>query len=419
MPDSSQRPTNEETTRLRARWIFPVSGPPLERATVEIVEGKIAAIHVRHDPKADDLGNVALIPGLVNAHTHLEFSDLARPLEPSAPFTSWIRTLVAHRRTRQGTAAELVRDGWAESAAAGVASTGEIATDETARPALEAADARGVVFRELLGFLPERIDEQLAIAERHVSAKPSPPSKDGGLRAGLSPHAPYSVHPELFHRSVKLAAATGSPLAMHFAETRAELEFLKSGTGEFRTLLESFGVWRSGVLAAASRPLDYLKPMSDLDCGLVVHGNYLSDEEKSFLRSHPQLSVVYCPRTHAYFGHTPHPWLELLSRGASVALGTDSRASNPDLSLWNELRFLRSRFPEVSPQTLLELGTTRGARALGDPTGGTLSVGSNATLTLVALPDVDRSDPYDLLFDVGSLPLPFGGSRLPDAEVGR
>lgn len=390
-PSPLRLPTIEGTVRYRARWIFPVVSPPLESATIEIVDGHIAAIHSHHDPRAIDLGNTALIPGLINAHTHLEFSSLAAPLGPASPFPDWIRSVVTHRNTRTCDIKSLVASGWHESVESGVTAVGEIATEDRVLPAAAESGCRGVVFRELLGFSPDRIDAQLDISRRHLEAARR--LKLPALGGGLSPHAPYSVHPVLFERIVELAVAESSPLAMHLAETRDELEFLADQTGAFRRMLESFGVWREGVLAPGTRPLDYLKRLADAPRALVVHGNYLSEDEIEFLVRHPQLTVVYCPRTHAYFRHSPHPWREMLQRGIPVALGTDSRASNPDLSLWGELLFLRRSFPDIPPQQLLELATICGARALGCDQLGTLAVGSPAEITCVPLMG-DDTDPY-------------------------
>jgi cytosine/adenosine deaminase-related metal-dependent hydrolase len=132
---------------------------------------------------------------------------------------------------------------------------------------------------------------------------------------------------------------------------------------------------------------------------LVIHGNYLDAVEFDWLQNHPQVSVVYCPRTHAYFQHAPHPWREMLERGINVALGTDSRGSNPDLSLWREMQFLATTFPDVDPARILAMGTRRGAAALGrDSEQGTLEPGKQALLASVPLPTTPDSDPYRLLF---------------------
>ena len=391
----------------RARWLFPGDAEPIENGTVEVEQGKISALHAADDGRATDLGNVAVIPGLVNAHTHLEFSDLREPLRPCEPFSDWVRAVVGHRRRRTADPIEPVRRGFCESGRSGTTLIAEITTDDQSTAAFQDFGADVIAFREILCRLPEQFDRQLAIAEAHLR-KFLPDNQPAGVTAGISPHAPYSVHPELFERLVTLAEEFNAPLAIHVAETRAELELLDRGEGELVEMFRDFGLWTENIMPRRSRPLDYLRPLVQLEHVLIIHGNYLSDEEIDLLARHPNLAVVYCPRTHAYFGHVDHPWRKLLSLGASVAIGTDSRASNPDLSVWRELCFLRSRHPEVDPRTLLELGTINGARALGhidSQSGaecGTLAIGKSANLTVVALAETSGSDAYSVLFDARS-----------------
>lgn len=378
-------PSSGVRDSYRARWIVPVGSEPIEHGTIEIEAGRITALHNRFDKRSTDLGNVALLPGLVNAHTHLEFSTLCEPITPATPFTDWIRAVRIARRDRKTDTASALAAGLAESASAGTTTVGEIATAGWSPEHFTSATPRAVVFRELIGLRTDQIDEQLDIARDHLSAGDRTTLIDD-LRYGLSPHAPYSVHPDLFSRLVTLAAGSRAPLAVHLAETQAELELLSRGSGEFVQMLKEFGVWDRHAIPRGSRPLDYLRMLTSLNHALVIHGNYLSDDEIDLLCRHPNLTVVYCPRTHAGFGHSPHPWRTLMERGGSVAIGTDSRASNPDLSLWRELCFLREQFPDVPPRRLLELGTLRGARALGlGETTGILAVGRLADLTVVSL----------------------------------
>jgi aminodeoxyfutalosine deaminase len=415
--------SREKPFAWRARWIFPVEGPPLENATIEIADGLIVGLHDRRDPRAVDLGNVAMIPGLVNAHTHLELSDVARPLTPAEPFTDWLRAVIGHRRARPATpaaAAERMTRGHAESTDAGTLVVGDIIGPNWLELPASAFPPRGVAFLELIGLNPQRVAEEEGAAQRflgseRVSTTPednqpangrdvSPTIAPTRLSAspcvrGLSPHAPYSVHPDLIRAAVDLADERRVPLAIHLAETTAELQLLRDGTGEFRTFLEELGVWNPAAFADSRRPLDFLEALAPLDRALVIHGNYLADDELQFLSRHPNISVVYCPRTHAYFGHAPHPWRDMLSRGINVSLGTDSRASNPDLSLWNEMRFLHRRFSEVSGALLLKMGTLNGARSLGcDAHTGSLTAGKRADLAAVPLPAAASADPYELLF---------------------
>lgn len=383
------------STLIQARWIFPVTSEPIAHGAVEICEGRIAAVYRRPPQEAEDLGDVAVVPGFVNAHTHLEFSELREPLTPSRPFPAWLRKLMGYRRER-GDSAGSVRQGLDECHRQGTAAFGEIVTQNW--PDENPADRPGaVLFRELIGLPPESIDGQLQLAARYLEQDDLPES--AGAVRGLSPHAPYSVHPRLFERAIALAAGRHAPLTMHLAETQAELQLLRDGTGELVEFLAGLGVWREGVVPKGRRPLDYLRAMAGLERVVIAHGNYLDEEELDFVARHRNLAVAYCPRTHAFFGHAEHPWRKLIQRGGLVAIGTDGRGSNPDLSIWNELLFLAERSPEIDPALLLELGTLNGARALGQEKDlGSLEKGKSARAAIIDLGLTGTSDPYAELF---------------------
>jgi cytosine/adenosine deaminase-related metal-dependent hydrolase len=226
---------SDQPFSLRARWVFPVWGPPLENGLIEILGGRITAVHDRPGPCTIDLRNAAIIPGLVNAHTHLELSDLAAPLHPNLPFTAWLKAVMAHRRTRThtGTAPSssddafekrIVAQGRREAADWGTTTMGDIAGGGASLSETSTNGPRVVPFLEILGLAPERVAGQLERARAHLA--------EPGLARGLSPHAPYSVHPDLVRGLVDLAVASRAPVAMHLAETRAELELLGGGAGE-------------------------------------------------------------------------------------------------------------------------------------------------------------------------------------------
>ncbi len=218
---------------------------------------------------------------------------------------------------------------------------------------------------------------------------------------GLSPHAPYTVHPDLLADTVELSIRHEAPLAMHLAESLEEIEFLRDGSGRFRELLDSRRVYDPASRPRGSRPLDELLVLSRAHRALVIHGNYLDDEEIEFLgQNRRQMALVYCPRTHAWFGHAPYPLEKMLAAGAIVALGTDSRASSPDLSLLAEMRHVARTFPALSRATVLELGALAGARALGrDAEIGTLEPGKLANLAAIRLPEEKSADPHEMLLD--------------------
>ncbi len=411
--------------RLKAKWICPVDQPPIENGLIEIVDGVITAVRAAlpHEA-ATDLGDVAILPGLANAHTHLEFSLVEQPFQPARSFTDWIRSLVAYRRrefTPTSTVQwEALNAGATEADSSGTTLLGEIATSGWDEAALPSRRPHIVAFRELIGLRTEAVEQQIELAEEWLAlgAAEFPPNRSDGLSRpsgstawkgrryesvtyGLSPHAPYSVAPELLQRSVELAKRFDAPVAMHLTETREELELLADGRGPFVEMLKSFSAWPDGGLPTSRRPLDILRVLADAPRALVVHGNYLADDEIEFIAARPQMSVVYCPRTHEFFGHEPHPWRRLLAMGANVAIGTDGRGSNPDLSLWKELVFLRERSPEVAPSTLLELGTLAGARALGcEHECGTITPGKRADLVAMSLGG--SGDPLEELLTTGS-----------------
>jgi cytosine/adenosine deaminase-related metal-dependent hydrolase len=278
-----------------------------------------------------------------------------------------------------------------ESTRCGVAALGEIAQVAAVYPDV-ALDL--TVFYELRALRADEVSAAMQVAEsvaEHTSSD---------CRSGLSPHAPYTVHWRLLDSIVALSAQHRLPVAMHLAESLQELEFLRNESGEFRELLEERGAWVPRAALPQSKPLDYLQRLARAHRALVIHGNYLDDEEIDFLAANRgRMSVVFCPRTHAYFEHQPYPLRKLLNRGVRVALGTDSRASNPDLDLRKEMQFLIDHFA-VSPEEALRVGTMDGAAALGlGGFAGTITAGKGAHLAIVRIPSRTPKDLYELLFD--------------------
>jgi len=346
----------------------------LRDVTIEVDEGTIQSIVPDSRPDRESSRYFALIPPLVNAHCHLEFSHLREPLQPAAPFQSWIGRTVQTRRENTDPAQSLKR-GLEETSECGVHSVAEIMTQSSdCYPVSESTSVDLCLFRELIGIQPETIATQQQLLAEFLET-------ETGWGKGISPHAPYSVHPELLQFAVEKAVEHQLPVTMHLAETQSELEFLRHGTGDFVDMLSRFGIWSGPFYPQGTRPLDLMGRLVDAPRVLLAHCNYLDEEEIAFLAAHPNLHAIYCPRTHAFFSHEPHPWRRLLEQGANVAVGTDGRGSTPDLSIWNEILFLAERFPDVDPVLLLSLGTTRGAEALG--WNWTLDVGQPARFTLL------------------------------------
>ncbi|HTI51729.1 MAG TPA: amidohydrolase family protein, partial [Planctomycetaceae bacterium] len=282
-PDSVDLPRQT----LRARWVFPVDGPPIEGGIVEVAAGRIAAVGTSAGTVTRDLDNAAIIPGLVNAHTHLELSDVEAPLAPSRPFTAWLKSVVRHRRARptgEEAAGRVLRAGARECLLSGTTLVGDIVSNEWSEELVASTGPCQIAFLELLGLSPDRIEPQLARAREHLQPGTEgvrQPSAGRPVRA-LSPHAPYSVHPQLFAGLVGLAGEFRVPLAMHLAESRGERELVEQGTGEFVDFLKDLGVWQPAAIPSGARILDYLRELAGLSRALVVHGNYLTDEEQEF-----------------------------------------------------------------------------------------------------------------------------------------
>ncbi|MGI9473412.1 MAG: amidohydrolase family protein, partial [Rubripirellula sp.] len=232
-----------------------------------------------------------------------------------------------------------------------------------------------VTFAEVFGLNQERAEERFAAADTHCQLEGE---------AGISPHAPYSTSIEMIMQCIAYARDQRRPLAMHVAESPAERELLFEGSGPFVAALKSIGAWRDGLFPWGGCDfVDLIDHLSSIPRSLLIHGNDLTKNEIEQLAAYPQVTPVYCPRTHLYFGYECHPVQLMLSMGIRVALGTDSRASNPDLNVWREVQYLLRRRQDIVPHDVLQMATQNGAIALGRNDLGTLDVGSQARLGVV------------------------------------
>jgi cytosine/adenosine deaminase-related metal-dependent hydrolase len=367
------------------------------------IEGdKIVAVEPAGTRATDeDLGNAAILPGFVNAHTHLDLSDARGKIPPTPDFTAWLRGVIEHRREQTAIqVGDAVAQGIAEAQTHGTTVLGDIAAKEVSWLMLVSAQVRSVVFQELIGLTAQGAREALAVMHILTRTAKVPQYlqnvKIPGLsamltkcRPGLSPHAPYS-----FRADAIPDVAHGATIAIHLAESMAEVELLERHSGPFVPFLAELGVWDPSGLARDLRHVVELT--SNAERVLLVHCNYLPADTP--IPSHA--TVVYCPRTHAAFGHPPHPFREFIKRGVRVVLGTDSLASNPDLDILAEARFVHARHPDLSGETLLRMITLDGAIALGwgDMTGS-LTPGKSADMVVLAMPDREAQDPYRLIFE--------------------
>lgn len=392
--------------KLVARFVVPDGHAAIENGAVEIRHGVIADVgqakRVGGSPMIDH-GDAVILPGLINAHTHLELSPLVGRVPPGLDFCDWLRRLVIELRQSPFTpesAAAAVRDGAAQSLAAGVTTVGDITRCPAwTRAALATTQLRVVSFGEIiaLGTVRHVLGERIAAATAMEMA-------GARLHIGLSPHAPYTIEPEGLRACAVAAHANQMAMCIHLAETREEELFTDAASGPLAAFLQDMNLWDDDIPAGKCRPVALAERCRLLTPRTILaHANYVSDEDLATLaRRHAH--VAFCPRTHAAFGHPPHRFRDMLVAGINVCLGTDSLASNPSLSLMDEMRFLRRNFPDLSAHTLLELGTVRGARALGVTTvAGSLRAGVPADVSVWPL--ARHTDRWDAVFEYVGLPL--------------
>jgi aminodeoxyfutalosine deaminase len=335
-----------------------------------------------------DFGDCAVLPGFVNAHTHLDLCGLRGRLGKPYSFVDWLRAVIRHRRSLLPDQVQLdIRSGIDESLARGTTLVGDISSQGLSWPLLADSQLRSVVYYELLGLPKPRAKQAWAEARTWLTAHPS----TNRCRPGLSPHAPYSVRRSLYRCAARLSARDKIPLAIHIDETREEKELLSAHKGAMVRFLTDLGVWDETGLIKESERFQLVRAAHSLT---FVHANYTEPDQYE-----SGGSIVYCPRTHAYFGHPRHSVRELVANGVNVALGTDSLGSNPDLSMLAETRFLHDRRPDVSPEAILRMATLNGARALGcQEDTGSLTPSKSADFVVVPITAV-QDDPHRLVLE--------------------
>jgi aminodeoxyfutalosine deaminase len=391
-------------------------GDPNENGAVVVAGTEVLAVGDFKKIKRDfsinnfdvvDLGDGLIVPGWVNAHTHLEFSDIQEPLGfPGIKFTDWIRKIVEQRFQSNSSEPDTdsaskkslaIKRGLVESRQAGTQAIGEIATSPLDINDYTGADSRIVTrcFFEQLGRDPLNYPNQASeltsfLSQNHRMFYP-----------GASPHAPYSVSAPLFQQIQTISQSAATPVAMHIAETLEERELLEKASGDFVDLLTEFGIWNPHDFTGQLNILGILHELSKAEHALIVHGNYLNEMELDFIASHPKsMSIAFCPRTHRYFKHAHYPLQKMLDRKINICLGTDSRASNPDLDIFKEAQEVASSFPNLPPVEILKMATVNGRQALGLPSSiGTISANQSASLNFITPSEsLQPNHPTDWMF---------------------
>jgi len=381
---------------IRARWLLPITAPPISDGAVVVQGPRLAAVGpyaaVRASFPAEpllDLGHAALLPGFVNAHSHLDYTAL-RGLLDDLPFLPWIRELTRLRLSamRDEDLLASARWGAVEAVRSGVTTLADTSASGAACRAMSAAGLRGIAYQETFGLAEAdaaaglaRLREGLERLQRWASPL---------VRPGVHPHAPFTVGPRLFAATVELALREGLPLSVHLAESVLERELLATGTGplaEFARRLDP--TWNPPGLS----PVQYLDSLGVLAARPLLAHVVQVDEADVALLARRGATVAHCPKSNAKFGHGIAPLGAFRQAGVAVGLGSDGMASNDVMDPCEEMRaaLLLARaqardFAALDAAEALALATLGGARALGlDDQIGSLEAGKRADLAAVSL----------------------------------
>jgi cytosine/adenosine deaminase-related metal-dependent hydrolase len=384
---------------LSADWVLPVGGPPIADGAVAVADGRIAAVGPSAELGAGErFRDAAIVPGFVNAHTHLEYAVYAG-FGDGLPFDRWLLDHVGRKRRLAGEdPIAIARLGAAECLASGVTTVGDASFTGAGAPACAEVGLRAIVYLEVFGESAGEIDAQFEPKRRRVEHALS-----HRVLLGVSPHAPYSVSAELYRACLDL----GLPVATHVAESAAEQDWLRSGEG----------AW-AGHPAVLARPpgetaVRHLAAHGLLGPALVAAHCVKVDADAIALLAAHDVAVAHCPRSNALLGCGIAPLAELRAAGVRVGLGTDSPASTPSFDMFAEMRAAvltaraRAERPDaLSAEDALELATLGAAGALGlEDEIGSLAPGKRADLTVVSL-----SGSAYLPWEDPAAALVFGGS---------
>jgi cytosine/adenosine deaminase-related metal-dependent hydrolase len=358
---------------LAAGWVLPVGMPPIRDGRVAVADGRVA--WVGSDGQAGlpegptrDLGPGVLLPGLVNAHCHLELSYLRGRLSRAAGFVAWVEAVVSAR----GTVPEAGMAAASEHAIADLVRQGTVAVADVSNTlmpvaALRASPLRALVLHELLGWDPAAARAILDGGLARIAAFDGHPR----VAVRLAAHAPHSVSPQL----LALLVERGGPAGIHLAESRDEVTFLREGDGAWGAFLARRGLGHVAFDPPGVSPVDYADAAGALHPGLIAAHCVQAGPADRALLARRGVHVALCPRSNANLGVGVPPLPELLEAGANVCVGTDSLASVDTLDVLDDVAALHRAFPRVPPRTLIRMATWNGARALGIEDLGAIAPG--------------------------------------------
>jgi cytosine/adenosine deaminase-related metal-dependent hydrolase len=379
--------------RYHARWVLPISAPPLENATVAVADGRIAYVGSRANaPRAEDrdLGDALLMPGLVNVHTHLELTVLRGFLE-DLDFAHWIWRLNGVKRAvlDRESLLDSARLGMLEGVRNGITTFADTCDSGVAFDAMLESGVRGIMYQEVFGPDPSSCAKSLEELRSRVAGLRS--RETPLVRAGVSPHAPYTVSDPLYAAVARYALDDGLRVATHIAESQVEKDLVERGEGVFAEGLRKRNI---ATPLRARSSIELLRKTGVLGTRpLLIHCVHLDDADIATITG-SGAPVAHCPVSNAKLGHGTAPLLELLASGVTIGLGSDSVASNNRMDLLAEgraailgQRARAARHDVLCARDALALATLGGARALGlDQEIGSLETGKSADLAAFPCP---------------------------------
>jgi cytosine/adenosine deaminase-related metal-dependent hydrolase len=386
---------------FQARWIVPVSGPVLEGGVIAVRPAEIVALGKKKEIAAvfpeeiRDLGAGVILPGLVNAHTHVELSAFRGRIPSGLGFVGWVRQVLALKElippTERMAAAKAA---WAEIERTGTAVIGDWASGSLPGPEGWPGGLTVQRFQEIIGFTSREM-----ILPEFVKSSPGE-AENPGLSLGA--HAPHSTSAVLLRWAKAWTRAQGRPLAIHAAESREEMEFLRTGGGIWKDFLMERGKWAEDWRAPETTPVKYLEKLNLLDeKTLAVHLTLAEEDDLAVLRRRGT-PIAVCPRSNQFITGALPPISAMLRSGLEPALGTDSLASNRDLDLWKEMETVAKYFPEIDPEAILRMATINGASALHlTERGGDLAPGKKARMFFLPLPPVKQEELAEAILHSG------------------
>lgn len=388
----------------RAAFVLPVTSPPIRDGYVVVRDGVVAGVGpIAARPSVPgisevDLGSTLLLPGFVNAHTHLELSHLEGAVPGDRGFVPWIEDQLRARAERSS---EEVPVGIDRAIAAletgGTAAVADVSNSLAALKSLSASGLHALVLHEILGFDPARAEavmEQTTAARAAALAEVGAGAANSAIRVEVAAHAPHSISRELFALLMK----SGGVRSIHVAESRSEDEFLNHGGGEWREFLDR-RVGPVPFTAPATGPVRYLDELGVLTKGLLAVHCVRVDEDDARLLARRGAVAVLCPRSNEFLGNGVPPLAMLLGSGIALALGTDSLASCASLDVLEDARLLSRRFPRVPKSLLLHALTRGGALALGFDRLGEIAVGAPARFAILPFDGAAPADPAAFLLN--------------------